>query len=548
MPRIPDYTAAGTSVPRANTPRFAPDRSGEIVAEGQQALLGAVGAAVDQAVDHDDKLRYAAARSTLLDAQAEARKELEGDNNYETYEARFRERAAKARSIAAANIRGTRSRELFEADAQADIERGVDQIRGLARAREVDQGIATMNTLLESNRNKALETKDPIERGARVQASLDAIDGAYQKGYIKETEAVAQRERFKSNYGEAFVGIQSPAERIEMLSNPDTNVAKFIAPDRRKALLEAAKRENDEVRVRGESQAHFDGYVEKYGSDFKGAIRAAREELKADPLVRDATETRLRQEQVAAQQFERQDREEAGEEALEFILGGGKFGELPISLKNRLKPSALNSLRSLAESGGRTQSDAKTLQELSSLFADDPQAFGDLDLLTYTSKLTPADYKQWLDRQSAVRTGKLDGKDTGYQSIVQARDNKLRELFKATTGKGETQEKISAFTTKFEARLTAFKESTGKAARIEDARSILDDMAAEVVTKEGFFSDTKKRAYQLTEEDVAVPPKDRDQIIGALRRAGEPVTVKRIQDIYWKKRASMFEKPAAPTP
>lgn len=553
MPRIPSYESAGTNVARTSTPRYAPDRSSEIEQEGQQAVLGAVGAAVDQAVAHDDKLRYAEARSSLLQANAAIRKELEADGDYETFEKRYTERITKARSAAAGNIRGARSREIFEADAQADIDRGLEQIRGMARGVEVDKRLAQLSTNLEANRTLALETKDPKERAALLKSSLDNIAGAAapDKRYIKESEAVAMGQKYATSIAEGLVSIQPPAQRIAMLSKPDDNEARYIAPDRRNALLEAAKRENEDVRVRGESQAYFDNLVAKYGNNFKGAIREARESLKGDPVVRDATEVRLAQEQVRVRQFERDDREAAAEEAVAFVDGGGKIEDLPTDTNRRLGPAGRKAVRNYAKNGGAPlTSDAQTWKDLTTMYgnvlngADDAQRFGDLDLDEYRDRLSAEDLKQLRDWQTAVRIGKVGGKDTGYQTIVQARDARLRDLFKATKGDGEVGKQIDDFVTKFEARQRAFTQENNRRPKIEEARAILDDMTAEVVTKEGFFSDTKKRAYQLTDEDVDVPELDRREIISNLRARGIPITAKEIRSRYEKQRSKMFEKPA----
>ncbi len=559
MPRIPDYTAAGTSVPRTTTPRFNPDRSRAIVAEGQGALLTAVDQAVDQAVEHDDKLRYATARGSLLRAQIEARKELEGDPNYETYETRFRERTAKARSDAASGIRGPRSRELFEADAQADIERGVEQIRAQARGVEVDQNIASANSDLEANRTAALESKDPIERGALVQNSLDKIDGLLRKGYIKASEAQAQRERFQANYGEAFVRIQTPAEQIALLEKPDTNVAKFIDPLRRKELLEAAKRDDDEVRVRGESQAVFDNLMAKHGTNFRAALNEARAELKKDPKLRDATETRISQEQYRVETFERDDAAAAYQESLEFLQSGGpggtpgKLPDLPLDLQRRLKPGSKAALKNVAITGGRTVSDPEALLELSQL-ARDPENFArNVDMSKYIPLLTAGDLKSYLDAQRQLITGGLDAKVAGVLSIDQTRDNKLVQFFGGvrSTKKGESgraeQGVINDFVTKFQAQLKLFKQQNGGNATSEDATKILDQMWSEVVISEGNmigYGEKKKRVYELTDQDVDVPAKDRDQIIEALRAEGTPVTPKEMRRLFEKNRAKMFEKPA----
>lgn len=542
MPRIPDYSAAGTSTARSNTPRFPVDRSAAIEAEGQQALLGAVTGVVQQVEEHDDKLRYAAARSTLLQAQVEARKELEGDTNYETYEKRFRDRTAKARSEAAAKIRGTRSRELFEIDAQADIERGVEQVRGLARAREVDEGIATVNANLEANRTAALESKDPVERGALVQSSLDMIDGLFRKGFIKETQAVAEREKFKASYAEGFVGIQQPAERIKLLEDPDKSVAKFIAPDRRKVLLEAAKKDNDEARVRGESQALFDGYVEKYGTNYNAAIKAARAELKADPLVRDATEQRLKEEQQRTEFRQRQEREDAFGKAVEFVDGGGSYEDAP---KKGLTPQQRSALRTYAEGGGanaRLVSDRETVTKLQKLFQDaqltdaGAKAFAKVEVDEYKALLTSKDEEEWRQRVTDARAGKFGGKDVGLQTILQQREATIKELQKA--GELKKPEEIDYFNSQLDARLKAYQEANGgKPAGSDEARTIINTMKAEVVLKEGTwgFGRKSKRAYKLTEEDmgdVSIPKADREAIIEVLREQGKPITPRAIEDAY----------------
>lgn len=542
MARIPDYDAAGTSVARTQTPRFT-DQSAQIEAGGQQALLGAVGNVIAQAEEHDDRLRYAAARSTLLQAQISARKELEADNDYETFETRYRERMTKAQSTAAAQIKGRRSRELFESDARLDLERGAEQIRGVARAKETDQGLALLNGTLESNRNAALESTDETERGALLESSNDLIQGALDKGYISANAARETRSKFTTNFAEAFVGIQAPAKRIEMLSQPDTSAAKFIAPDRRKAMLEAAKREGNELRVRAESQVAEDEIAEQFGTDFRGALGAARQ-LK-DPEVRDSTVSRIKARAIEAKQFELEDREAAGEEAMAFLNDGGKYADLPLTIKNRLKPSTLNSLRAYAEGGSKqARTDPETLIKLSSMSADDPQAFGDINMLDYRDKLTDSDFEEMVDLQRKIRTGTLDGKASGFQSITQIRDTKLRELFGATSAKGDKQVRINAFVQRFEGQLKAFKAENGKAPRAEDARKLLDDLTAEVATG-GFFGGAK-RAYELTDEEVDVPQQWREAIISELRRRGKPVSIEAIQQAY--QRANPPALPAAGRP
>src|SRR5690348_7393152 len=193
MPRIPDYDAVGTSVPRAQTPRFA-NRSQAITDEGRASLVGAVGGAIQQVAEHDDKLNYAAARATILKADADARETLRNDPDPFSYERRYRDNLLKAKDAASNLIRGSRSRELFQADIDADIERGAGQIREIARGRIADNGRATLQSTLDSTLKTALDAQDEASSVASIQTANTSIAAARDSGFIDAVAAEKLRQ------------------------------------------------------------------------------------------------------------------------------------------------------------------------------------------------------------------------------------------------------------------------------------------------------------------------------------------------------------------
>jgi hypothetical protein len=252
MPRLPDASAFDRPIPRARR-EVVTDQSGMVLADAVGDVAQGAGRIVAQREERLDREGYASARSSLLQADIAARREFENDNDYATFESRYREKMGQARQDAAKSVRGRSDRALFEQDAAVDLERGVSEIRDLARRKEVDTKRASLAGTMEKNRTAALEAPDEGTRAAIIQSTQDAITGSAERGYISAQEAQAHRQQWTSNYAEGFLDIQKLPERIRILSNPKGTPADYIAPDRRAVLLKAAqnelKAEQDRVRT-----------------------------------------------------------------------------------------------------------------------------------------------------------------------------------------------------------------------------------------------------------------------------------------------------------
>ena len=100
---------------RANRP-VVRDRSGEIEAQGLVSLAQTVSAIAEGMQRRENKFSYANAKSTLLIGGAEARRSLEDDQDWATFDERYREKMAIVLTLATSKIKSRADRKLFELD------------------------------------------------------------------------------------------------------------------------------------------------------------------------------------------------------------------------------------------------------------------------------------------------------------------------------------------------------------------------------------------------------------------------------------------------
>jgi len=250
--RIPDDTALGLRpVPQARVPHNV-DASGDIY-EGVGQVGRGIAALGGQIEAREDQANYAQARSTLLQADIAARQTLQNDQDYTTYDARYRDAMQKARDTAGKVIRSRYDLAAFNRDADLDMARGAAAVAGLARQKAVDVGRATLDTTITTNRTAALDATDEATRSALIDATLESIAGAQTKGYLTAQEAVSTRQKWTTDYAEGFLETQSPEKRLQMLQKPKGTPADFLPADIRARLGEQAQREVQQQKVAAEA-------------------------------------------------------------------------------------------------------------------------------------------------------------------------------------------------------------------------------------------------------------------------------------------------------
>ncbi|MCH8148616.1 MAG: hypothetical protein IH987_11570 [Planctomycetes bacterium] len=292
-----------------------------------------------------DKVSYANAKSTLLTADIETRRFFENDDDWATFEKRYREKMLKGLNKAQQKLGSKSDQALFDMDAKLTIERGVTAIREAARKKEIDEKRANLDVILDEARKNALEA-DPATRSDILLNALDAITSMRGEGILTKEHAVNLGQAFTKDHAEASLTLMEPEARIEMLKHPEGTPAKFLHPDTRKKLLRAAEKENKATRVRGASQTATDQIMEDHPEDRGDALVAARK-IK-DPDVRAAAVTGVNARFNEMEAIERENVDSIYDAATEFIGETGSLAGFQERDLQKLSPSQQKSLDDFA--------------------------------------------------------------------------------------------------------------------------------------------------------------------------------------------------------
>lgn len=229
MARLPDSSSLDTLNPQSNraVASYRADQVGEAMQNlGQAGLrLGHIAQAEEaQKQEQQSKLEVAYAKSALLRGQLEAQQKLQDDPDYTTYNQRYTDDVAKIRADASAMISNPMARKLFEADADADIARGMNGVQNLARQKEHEYGRASLEDTINQNMDAALSVPDEATRSALHNTTSDAIDGAVSRGYITPEQGVKAKREYAVNSAIKSLEMLSPEDRIKALA-PKTPMA-----------------------------------------------------------------------------------------------------------------------------------------------------------------------------------------------------------------------------------------------------------------------------------------------------------------------------------
>lgn len=252
MPKIPDVTSLGERrAPIGRAPTYE-DRSAEIAAESIGNAARQLGGAVVDFADRRDSFRVAKAGASFSTAEATARQFQ--DNDWETYETRYRESMRKVREDTLKDVRLPANKAALELQFDTAIERGALGVKQQARDKEIEFGRADLTGMLNSYRNSALSSSDNAVRGQNVTGAQLAIKSALDNGYIRPTEAENINKSWAESYGEGVLDTLPFAKQVEMLRKPEGTPAGFLPLDKRANLLRQAENQVRLERERAEAE------------------------------------------------------------------------------------------------------------------------------------------------------------------------------------------------------------------------------------------------------------------------------------------------------
>lgn len=321
-----------------------------------------------------------------------------------------------------------------------------------------------------------------------------------------------------------YLGNEQYAKAREHFSK----VSDRLMPDARAKYKKAV----DEAGVRLQSQENADGIIAKAGS--RAAALALARKIE-DPEVRDATEQRVSRYWSEREQGDNEREARAYSAALSLVENGEAKtrADIPVATWNDMsgeQQARVNDRLRQRATGADVVTNSNVYYELDQLAADNPQKFGDLDLVPYFPHLAPADREKLSGLQRRLKAGEV----AGFQTVRDVREGLVKEVY-GNTPKGEKLERANALRRRFDEAVLAEQEGGGKRVNSQRAQEIKKSLLVEVVTSPGLVWDTEKPVYEIGIEDV--PAAERAEIEGALKRKGRTVTEQLIVDLYVRGKA-----------
>jgi hypothetical protein len=505
MPTLPDSRSLRRAIPQSQR-AIVQDRSGEILADGFASAADSVMRTQRAVQEKRDRFAYAAAKSEILQADIEARKELENDEDWSTYEQRYRERMQKVRETAAAKVRDPADRALFDQDTKLDVERGAADIRGAARKREVDWGRSTLEANLAANQQAAWKAADEATRTALVKASEELIEGAIAKGYVAQEEGGTVKRKFAAEYARGAIDMMPTEAAIAALTNPKKGSPGYLLEEPvRVAMLEQLQKEQKREREAAENHAYI-----------------------------------VEQRQAAA--VERAQRN-AADLAWQHMAAGGTVATMPKAIWRALdgkdQIAVQDRERSLAK-GQNVETDFEVYYALRTLAAEKPEEFQREDLRRYRGKLADAEFKQLVDRQTS---GSADGPDLEAMS-------EDKQISLALTDLGlKDKAKVGLFERAVRTEIGAEQKRLGRKLNSDERQRVIDRQLVEgEVDKPGSLWNPGKKRYETFNTADAkyfvpdgyddIPADELTKIQAALDRAGRAVTPAAVFDLWTRKQGS----------
>jgi len=131
-----------------------------------------------------------------------------------------------------------------------------------------------------------------------------------------------------------------------------------------------------------------------------------------NPIARNAAITAFERRLGDHDKVATQSKVEAGEYALDLIIGGGDLrapGTLTAAQERDIGPAAMTQLLAYQDRQGDADTDDAFYVELNNMAARDPAAFMAQDPISWLNKLNPTHWKQFTDMQRTVANGQASG-------------------------------------------------------------------------------------------------------------------------------------------
>lgn len=259
---------------------------------------------------------------------------------------------------------------------------------------------------------------------------------------------------------------------------------------------------------------------------YRQALQMANEITKDDPRKRQALNENIQRQLSLRKQAEQQDVENL-HQYVGNLLDENK-GDLSDPRIQRVWDSfSIAEKKSIEQrasdivSGRTIETDRDYYTNLRSLAVNNPDAFKRMNLNSaeVKNKLSRSDWDKVFKEQRDLR----QGKESKELKLFRGDEQVARSIL--SQNKVKNKEKQALFMNKFYPALEKFREENGRSPRDTEMQMIANQLMVEVVTEKGLIWDTKKRAFEMEDDEQIISlanPEDKKRIMTA---SSKPKTV-----------------------
>lgn len=287
-----------------------------------------------------------------------------------------------------------------------------------------------------------------------------------------------------------------------------------------------------------------------------------------DPDKRDMVVQRLKTRYAEIETIKKEDQFATYNQIGKHILGGGNLDDLPESQVMKLSYKQLKEFQEYErkkKAGESINTDLKVYHELEQLAADRPNAFKQLPLEKYLTKLKEGDFKHFSKLQAGLRKNdqetisELDG-IRSKKDIVNQTLNEMQIDYSRKASSDDIK-KANLFRERVDNVVIEKQRELGRKLNNNEVNEIVEDLRTDLVLNKGFIWDDTKKSFELGIEDLDtidfdelddreknniftsiqrnmryedVPQDEVEKITDALRRNGMQVSKEKVVQYYFQ--------------
>lgn len=249
MARLPDRDSLGGRPQFGGGRSIVSVRNAGAVGEAINDLGQTAGRIVDQRLEQQDRLTYAAAKSAVLRGDVQLREQMREDTDYATQETRYQEGMARIREQASGLIQTTTDRRLFEVDTALDVQRGAAEITRQARTGIKAGRRALLTDSLQSLNATGRAAPDDATREATLTTANGLFAGAEAAGDLTPEEAAQGRQQFAATYASTQMAVVLDGGDMAAARTAFDKLSPYLSDNDFKAFHAAIEGEADDQEV-----------------------------------------------------------------------------------------------------------------------------------------------------------------------------------------------------------------------------------------------------------------------------------------------------------